>query len=667
MKIRWPREREAAEQRQPQMEGHKSKEDFDDLIAIFAKRPSLVLIGSTSRISQGEKDVNAAVEAALNDGLRAGLTQTEDLGEMLLALSCAVVLMESPTLAAWENVRQLKSHSWQLEHWLSNAMLAYADVCLEAKSAYVDLAKNALFGLDGMRLHSQWERKNNERESALAAWNDCEGKLDEIWWGLRGYPDFQNYEEEYSLIYVLSKLDMEEYASCISKISNPFLVRASLFFVGVGGFFSEFDLWKKLIAAAPLAFEPDGKWNGSILAPLLLVNARYELLQTGRGIGGNYLSPGEMEIDGLRNEIVWFSDLVIEAISGRGDALPLFSRWSSWLMRQLLNQGERSINDPRTSGFVDNAIIEAIGKSLKGKAILASPPDEAPHWERWCFYCVHASHAHGGFIGPPSPNDFINEWNISADDWPAAKGSALVEHAKNFVMTRDEMPGIAAHLLAYPIAQNEAAAQLWAEMWQSAYALRAVVEFGDSDVIKDSYQSQSKASDLLVLLFKIGLAIFDQRVGRLIEEKSVTDRSLALLHQWLAEAVREMSEIDDTLGRDKWRISVRHLAVRRFIYGQVKESDDPGAKAAIFLEEDSPRLSDYLFEAKNDAFELLSILGSVAMNDPDIGELLAELSEAEVDVKSTLEMVRRLNQYNPRRYPINEQQLKMVQKLSLMG
>jgi hypothetical protein len=278
---------------------------------------------------------------------------------------------------------------------------------------------------------------------------------------------------------------------------------------------------------------------------------------------------------------------------------------------------------------------------------------------------VLASHAHSNFIEPPESTDFLAEWAILPDEWADKKGQNLRERASLIVTMSKEIPGMAAHLLALSIVRSGAPTEAWIGMWNAVHTLREIVEFGDVDASDDEYHSRSEAGKLLFLVFCIGLAIFDQRVAQCSSSDSTeVRRSQTKLYEALSSAIREMREIDDTLNRDEWNAAVRHLAIRRLIWEeQVPESQKPG-RFHVFRPEDTPAFSDYLKAAKSDAIELLAVLQSALLNNPDIPRLQNELQIASVDLTDVLVMVKRLNQYCPRRYPVDESQLRRLEDLN---
>ncbi len=578
---------------------------------------------------------------------------------MLMTLACGAALERMPSLQTWTKINVFKYNSWQLAHWLSEAMTAYAEMNPSACNAYVKLAKETFAALDNFTLESQSARTNEERSGAWAYWNKRQDKLEEIWWGLRGWSGFMNYEEELPLFQVFYKLNPDEFIRTISRSANPYLVSALLFVVGIGAFSPRLSEWKRMTAAAPAAFEDGGKWNSSVLMPLLLVEARNQLLQVRQNLRNQDLTTGEL--DEIKQEITSTAELIVTALAARQDASTTFARWSPWLMRQILGQTAKEIADVKSAAFADDAFIDAIGRKLGGNPLPQTSPDDAPLWEAWCYRCALASFAYNGHIQTPAWEDFGDEWRLSPEDWGGDKGRLLREHASLIATLNKEIPGLAANLLAYPIAKSPSLAEGWIGLWNDAFALREIVEFGDSDAVEDEYSSRSEAGRLLLLLFRVGLAIFDQGAARSSNNNSPEARSLASLFKALNFATCEMREIDSTLNHDEWLSVVQHLAVRRMVWEYPSGNEAASMNFQVFKADDTPIVSDILSEAKGNVIELVSILQSLLLNSPDVSRLKADLNKASIDLFDIVQSIRSLNQYHPRKYPIDEAQLQKLE------
>jgi hypothetical protein len=59
--------------------------------------------------------------------------------------------------------------------------------------------------------------------------------------------------------------------------------------------------------------------------------------------------------------------------------------------------------------------------------------------------------------------------------------------------------------------------------------------------------------------------------------------------------------------------------------------------------------------------ELVGILQSLLLNSPDVSRLKADLNSASIDLSNVVHSIRSLNQYHPRKYPIDEAQLQKLE------
>jgi hypothetical protein len=538
-------------------------------------------------------------------------------------------------------------------------MMVYVELHSFACDAYPKLAKEALSAFECLKLESSFSRVNQERGGALAHWNEQSEKLEEIWRGLRGWQGFMNYEEELPLFQVFYKLDPDEFVGALSNSSNPYLVSALLFVAGIGAFSPRFSEWKRIVAAAPVAFENDGAWNGSVLMPLLLVEARDQLMQVRQSLRNPASTPGEL--DEAEKEIRCTAELIVTSLAARKDALAIVVRWVPWLMRKVLGQTAKEVADVKSPAFADHVLIAAIGRTLVANALPQESPENASAWEVWCYRCALASFAYNGLIRAPDWDRFKDEWDISPEDWNGNKGRLLREHASLITTMETEIPGMAANLLAYPIAQSSSATEAWFDLWNGAIALREIVEFGDADAVEDEYMSRSEAGRLLLLLFSIGLAIFDQSAAHCSSDSSPEARSLVSLFKALSFAVCEMREVDSTLNHDRWLSAANHLAIRRMIWDNSHRREDTSGSFQVFNASDTPTITDILADAKSNVVDLVSLLQSLLLNS-DASSLKACLESVSIDLSYVVRSVRKLNEYHPRMYPIDEAQL---QKLAM--
>lgn len=660
MNEQWPNERNAEKRENFADPSFKTVRNFLDLLDLFPEDLPNEFEDVVSWIVEQGGDLSELEQLAapVADQFTPSI---QDSHTLVMTLTCAAALAQTPSLRTWTKVKEFTYNSFQLEHWLSEAMMAYAEVFPSSCGSYAKLAKEVFAALENFSLQSKSVCTNEERTGAWDSWNRQSDGLGEIWWGLRGWHGFMNYNEELPVFQVFYKLEPDEYIRTISSSANPYLVSALLFVAGIGALSPRFSEWKRMIVAAPLAFEDDGKWNGSVLIPLLLVDAHNQLLQARSTPPNLDVTAGELEV--IKREIIDTAELIVNTLAERQDASGLFSRWASWLMRQILGQSANEVSDVKSHAFADDALIDAIGNRLDNCALPPKAPDGVPLWEAWCYRCVLASFAHSGHIRVPDWESFAAEWNLSYEDWAGDKGHLLRNHASLIHTASGEIPGLVANFLAYPIAQSGCPVEAWIGLWEKAFTLREIVEFGDADAAEDEYRSRSEAGRLLLLLFSIGLAIFDQISARSSDINSPEARSLARMFKALTSATSEMREIDSTLNYDKWLAIVQHLAVRRLIWEPSSNNENVSMNIEVFRVEDTPTVSEILISANGDVIEMVAILQSLLLNISGT-RLKAELDSASIDLSDIVRSIRRLNKCHPRKYPMDETQLKKLEALA---
>jgi hypothetical protein len=587
----------------------------------------------------------------------AALPDNDEAANLLLAWACAAALARSPSVETWVFVKSIAYQSWEVEHWIDPAMMMAAESVIGARDAFCGLAKDVFEQLDAGKVISERSRFAAERERHWNHWNSHGDQLIDLWWGLR-WDNSMSYEDEFALFSVWSRLSLADFARSLGEAVNPSLVQSALVVTGAGPFNPSFDTWTLLVELSPPTFDVDGRWNGSILAPLLLVSARREIHQTASAVLRQNVDADD---DVLSEEIMQAAGAVATVLAKRADRLGLFVRWSTWLTRQMLGSPVTDLVSPRTSFFVDKSLMDAMGERLRGDSFPVESPLDASAWEPWCYYCSQSYLANSGYIVPPSPRPFLEEWVVSPDDWAGARGRSLHDRASLFITLTKEIPGFSGHLLAFPMIEQRKAEEYWYETWVATHTLREIVEFGDFDAGSDEYSRRVEASHLLLLLFRIGMAVLDQgSSGRPVAGSSET-LALVAHHAVMADAAREMVAIDDTINRSLWETMALHLATRRFIWEQ--RDDDAPEPGAIFTPGDHPTPAGYLALAKGNPSALVELLFSVAQNKPGVEQLRRSVSDAAIDIDGAALALNRLRALSPRHYPFDESRLRQVRNL----
>jgi cob(I)alamin adenosyltransferase len=81
----------------------------------------------------------------------------------------------------------------------------------------------------------------------------------------------------------------------------------------------------------------------------------------------------------------------------------------------------------------------------------------------------------------------------------------------------------------------------------------------------------------------------------------------------------------------------------------------------VFKDDDTQIVSDILSAAKGNVIELVAILQSLLLKNPDVSRLKAALNTASIDLFDIVHSLKSLNQYHPRKYPIDEAQLQKLE------
>lgn len=652
MKMQWIRERNTECNESDGHDGFRPREDFLELMAqVDEDSPQLFRSLADVVTELGEPP---GIDS-LKELVRQRTTLQVDT-DMLLTAACAWALARDPQLTTWQKIRKIAYHSWELDHWLSESMAAYVQRDAKARDAYIDLAKLLFTELENGALKSESERRNEMREGAWVHWQDATYQLDELWWGLRG-SDFMSYEDEMRIFGLLSEIAPEDFQQLIAGSKNPFLVDAALLSAGAGAFSPRFAQWQACATEAPLAFAPDGCWTGSVLLPLLLVHARNELLEPSRRVPR--YGADEAEVAALTTQVTELTYAVVNFLADREDAPATFSRWSTWLMRQMLRPTEKNFNDIRSNNFVDNVLLEAMGKAMQGRPLIEVAPEDAAPWEAWCYLCVQSFFAHSGVSETPSFQEFANQWQLTPENWHGLEGR-LLSARSSLHLPSDDLPDLSANLLAFPLASRSKFASGWQQLWDSSYYLREVLEFGSVDAGTEVYSDRADASRLLLLLGSIGLACFDQVITRLKETPSQLAEEIITLHGAIVMAAMEVLHLDDTVSRNKWLALLQHLALRRVYWDGCYTAE---RRVALFTGPQQPTIGDYLNYFQADPGDLVAFLHACMLNGLDASKLREELRGAAVDLRACVNTLQRLHGLRENRYLMDGRAIKAIEPL----
>lgn len=625
--------------------------DFNEIIRSFdtstkevVQRLSEIIVGGDNSYSY-ENMCNAAVE----------LDEKIQNVDVLISVACALSLAVSPEVRTWKKVRSIAVNSWEVEHWLTEAMLSLAQSEPALQLPYISLAE-LIFGLlENDDLPSEFDRATRIRDESLAHWRQTEYQLEALWDGISS-SSYLMYESEMRLFDLLYQLDPSSFVELASKSTNPFLIDSALLAAGIGAFSPKFTRWASCVAAAPTAFSEDGTWTKSILLPLLLLHARNHLMEPGNRHPKNDNEPQKLEA--LNADVRNIAGEVARVISDRVDAKSILHRWGTWLMRQIVRTQDKYA-DIRSQSFVDNLLVETLGSHLGNQPLGDDQPTDLAPWEPWCYRCLRSSLAYERLGSPQSFTTFAAEWHVTPENWMQQFGRTLVTRASVFTPP-DDTPGMFAHLLAFPLASCDEFPQAWQAVWRNATYLREVLEFGSPDATSDEYADRASASDLLLLLSRIGLALLDQAASNENRDQRYMKANLSQLHEALASATLDVLTIDNTLNRTKWKSLLQHIGLRRFVWS--REYTDE-SRPDIFSRASWPDSGYYLQTFSADPTDLLSFLNACLQNGVAPDALRAALDRHAIDLEGCLKTLHRLNELSAYRYPLDRGTVNAVSKL----
>lgn len=574
---------------------------------------------------------------------------TEDKVDLISTWICVLAMVKSPTLNTWLNIKKIFYNSNNIKFWLEKSILVHTEIHPEDKCSFIALSDTVINALEENDRRIISERHRGSLENALLSWKETFEKLTEIWWGLRGF-DPWSYSSELVVFSILKTLDNEKFIQRISKFENPYLVDVCLFAIGVG---NSYSCWEEIVKLAPLSFEKDGEWNGSVLMPLLLVYAHKGIHQVVFGLPHSNLSP-EDEAK-AKNEIDELNSSIVTLLAQREDSHPLFARWSTWLMREVMISGSDDQDNVTSVAYRNNSLLKAIGQSIQLSSNFQLSSESVPAWERWVYRAVLALHSYNGFITQQECSDFIDEWSLDFDSWNDDKGAQLIESSRLFNMNSQEIPNNSSHLLAYSIAMSNSPSSNWIKLWNNTRLLREIVEYGDfQDSRVDRYKGSTEATRLILLGFTIGLAILDQMAQRYIDDGSISKDEILDLYRALLKAANEMREINYFIDIDKWEDALLSLIIRRLHW-------ESGVRnIAIFNLQDTPSFSDLVKQSTYDVVFFWRVIENTLIYQNKLVDRIDLPKQKIIDLVNDIELVKNASD---KKFRINSKAIDEFSKL----
>jgi hypothetical protein len=572
-----------------------------------------------------------------------------DFDSATLAFACVESLRKIPTAATWSYLWSLVWHSATLMDSLPMAVTTVAKEDPLFRSKFLEIATEVV-----KEAATNPGRRANPRERELfpqlqADWNENSSLLN-IWWGLREGRSLQ-FRDDDGILRIVANIDLEAFMNLLSTFNDyPYPISAALEAAQAGWSFSR---WRAIFSLAPVAFDENKNWNGSVIIPLLLVIARDQVLQGKRKIGA--ASP-EDEVRKAETEIEELAKEIAKSIAIRPDASPCAERWATWLMRQTM--GGVSDNplpyptDARSNGYVDSALLDAIILEFKNTAWSIQVAGDAEPWEHWCHRCVLVIKARAGTTPMPGIGDFLEQWTLNPDEWALQRGQQLRERASFFEAIGKRPDAYATRLLAIPLAEAQKAEKAWLQIWEGTHVIREIIEFGDHEIGQDEGMGTvPEASQLMKFVFGLGLMMLECIIDSNCKIQYDRQTSLENLFAQLTDAVKEMSNIERLAG-GYWSEAFRHLAIRRALW---VNSDLP--LEAIFQEHAKPSFGDFLRELSEDAEALLILLNVALKNNVRRDILKTAIDESKINLLAQIDLADRLLVIDRRRAGIGPEQI----------
>jgi hypothetical protein len=578
-----------------------------------------------------------------------------ELSDIALVLACVSFIHKQPKTKVWRYLWSLANHSGELARDLPRVIVGVAQKDNSFKSALLKIASTVIKENAANPAQSTHDRDGMLRHQLIAAWNR-EPRLIDLWWGLRGSESISFRDDSDGMYSIASELDPQAFISILSSLDNPYSVRAAMYLARAA---SSFERWLTFFSISPTAFDTEGSWTGSTIAPLLLTIAQEQLklIRIDREAPDqeNAINVADVELHTLARQIA-------QAVHHRVDAAPCAKRWSVWLMRQSISAiAGGTIPYPtnlKSPGYSDLILIQELGNELQNCDW--KPPHAARDiepWEHWAYRCVLVSLRHMGCNAPvPDLNDFLTEWSVKSGDWPSVPGENLRSRSSIFRTFGNRPDAYGTRMLAAALAQAEEPSKTYAELWRATVAIREIIEYGDPDEItSDNLRGDMVASQLMRLLFGIGLMMLDYLVDNGASVSYDRKKSLTSLLEQLFDCYREMRAID-WLNSTYWTEALRHLAVRRALWTADKKN-----LAAWWDDDTKPDLLEFIYSLSNDVENLLAFLEVAIRNGLKTTQLQTALGL--IDFPDQLDYAVRLFDLNPTKVNISKQQIEIAQTL----
>lgn len=571
----------------------------------------------------------------------------ETARQIALTLAGVAALQSTPTREMWEFLWSLAWHSNSLKFYLPQAVIAAANDDSSFRDQFLAVARSVV-----EEAIQNPGRRAIQREAAIGAqlrerWLESP-QLSALWRDRFEHSLHAVGRDDDHVLSIVAEIDPTEFVQLLELYDYPDPVLHGLMASGVGW---RFEHWRSMATVAPPAFDEQSEWNGSLIFPLLLAIARDQFqFNLPR-------EPAEDQTSEISNNIKSLSTEIAKIIAHRADAAGSMTRWGNWLVRSLIPAASANRiphpTDAASQGFIEDALLDAFIDEIPTDSWSLAPAQNVESWEPWCQHAFSTLIALAGKGSMPSPESFLDEWELSPEDWSTERGKTLQLHATPFEGTALRADGYGARILAISMLETESPDTLWARFWDSTVTLRELVEFGDSDDKEESgWRGRRDAANLLKLQFSIGLMIMDHIIWPLHPLDFDRSSVIESLLRCLAVAVEEMNAIDQLNGK-YWSECLRHLAIRRANWFSGSE----GSNNVIISDEAKPTLVDFIQTLSGDTENLLTLAYVAQLNGVDKTALATAFTTAGVALNSEIALAEHLLEISPRAIGIDEAQL----------
>ena len=570
----------------------------------------------------------------------------ETTRQIVLALACVAALRKNLTKGMWEYLWSLAWHSAALEIFLPQAVVVAAEDT-EFQSRFIDVAHDVI----DEAIKNPGRRAVQNQKGFAANLRDHwkkDHRLSELWRGSAGRHFDSAGRDDDGILSIVSEIDVGAFVQLLALYDYPDPVTYALMWCGAHW---RFEKWRELMAVAPEAFDDSGRWNGSLILPLLLSLARAQF----QFHAGPRSTPED--IVEMTAGIKELAAEVGKVVAARKDAFGCFDRWGSWLIHQVV----RAVStnripypaDAASHGFTEDALLDALISKMPAGRVDAGLSPDTEVWEPWCHLALGTLAAAGGKGTMPSSTNFINDWRISADNWSTKSGQQLKQRAAPFEGMPPKADAYGARILALSMVVLDSPAEEWAKFWRATTLLREIVEFGDpDDDVNDGWDGRMSAARLLMFQFSIGLMMMEHLIRPPQSLNLDRRKAIEALLPLLDEAIRDMMAIDQ-LNAQFWSEAIRHLAIRR-----AKWLIDPTISGdLLFGDELKPGLADFIDTLAGDTEGLLSLAYTTLLNGVDGHTLAAAFIAAGVDLKEEINIADRLIELSPRAIGLDKMQI----------